>query len=134
MGTAVRLLFPKGRIWCFSKTVSHTETREATHIRSFPFTRYWILLYMSYETCNETLESSKILRPQLQKQSLKWSIWENSQDSHENTSNGALFKLKLHTDCMSLSCHRRVSEWIHTLYSAWMSRNSLLKAGVISDI
>ena len=28
--------------------------------------------------------------------------------------------------CMLLSCHVQVSEWIHTLYFAWMSRNSLL--------
>ena len=34
--------------------------------------------------------------------------------------------------CMFLSCHVRVSEWIHTLYFSWMSRNSLLEAGAKS--
>ena len=32
-------------------------------------------------------------------------------------------------DCMLLSCHVRVSEWIHALEFAWMLRNSLLEAG-----
>ena len=27
-------------------------------------------------------------------------------------------------DCMLLSCHVRVSEWIHTLWFTWMSRNA----------
>ena len=29
-------------------------------------------------------------------------------------------------DCMLLSCHVQVSEWIHNLWFAWMSRNSFL--------
>ena len=37
-------------------------------------------------------------------------------------------------DCMLLSCHVRGSEWIFTLYFAWMLRNSLLKAGTISEV
>ena len=37
-------------------------------------------------------------------------------------------------DCMLLSCHVLVSEWIHTFYFAWMSRNSLLKTGVLSEV
>ena len=32
-------------------------------------------------------------------------------------------------DCMLLSCHERVSEWIHALEFAWMPRNFLLEAG-----
>ena len=35
--------------------------------------------------------------------------------------------------CMFLSCHLRVSEWIHTIV-AWMSRNSLLEAGAESEV
>ena len=37
-------------------------------------------------------------------------------------------------DCMLLSCHVRVSEWIHTLQFPWMSRNTLLKADVVSKV
>ena len=37
-------------------------------------------------------------------------------------------------DCMLLSYHVRVSEWIHTLECAKISRNSLLEAGVISEV
>ena len=37
-------------------------------------------------------------------------------------------------DYMLLSCHVRISEWIHALWFAWMSRNSLLQAGTISQI
>ena len=36
--------------------------------------------------------------------------------------------------CMSLSCHVRASEWIHTSVVAWMSRNSLLKTGAMSKV
>ena len=37
-------------------------------------------------------------------------------------------------DCMLLLCHLCVSEWIQTLYFGWMSRNSLLGAGAISEV
>ena len=37
-------------------------------------------------------------------------------------------------DCMLLSCHARVSEWIHTFIVAWMSRSSFLKTGAISEV
>ena len=36
--------------------------------------------------------------------------------------------------CMLLSYHVRVSEWIHILQFAWISRNSLLEAGAISEV
>ena len=36
--------------------------------------------------------------------------------------------------CILLSCHVGVPEWIHTLYFAWMSRNSLLEVGTISKV
>ena len=39
--------------------------------------------------------------------------------------------IKLYFDFMSLSCHLLVSEWIYTLWFAWMSRNSLLEVGAI---
>ena len=42
----------------------------------------------------------------------------------------SLLLKKTSIDCMLLSCHIRVSEWIHALQFAWMSRNSLLTAGV----
>ena len=44
------------------------------------------------------------------------------------------FKETKLSDCMLLSCHVRVSEWIHTLWFALMSRKSLLEAGSISEI
>ena len=34
-------------------------------------------------------------------------------------------------DCILLSCQLPVSGWIHTLKFAWVSRNSLLEAGII---
>ena len=34
---------------------------------------------------------------------------------------------------MFLSCHVRVSEWIYTIV-AWMSKDSLLKTGAISEV
>ena len=37
-------------------------------------------------------------------------------------------------DCMLLSCHVRVPEWIHTLYFAWMSRNSFVEASTIFEV
>ena len=37
-------------------------------------------------------------------------------------------------DCIVLSCHTIVTEWIHTHIVAWMSRNSLLEAGAISEV
>ena len=37
-------------------------------------------------------------------------------------------------DCILLSCHVRVSEWIYTLKFVWMSRNFLLQAGAISEV
>ena len=37
-------------------------------------------------------------------------------------------------DCMLLSCHVWVSEWIYTLWFAWMSRNALLKADTVSEV
>ena len=37
-----------------------------------------------------------------------------------------------HENCMLLTCHVRVSDWIHTLCFTWMSKNSLLEAGAIS--
>ena len=36
-------------------------------------------------------------------------------------------------DCMFLSCHVRISKWIHTIV-AWISKNSLLETGAISEI
>ena len=36
-------------------------------------------------------------------------------------------------DCMFLSCHVRISEWIYTIV-AWMSRNSLFETGVKSEV
>ena len=35
-------------------------------------------------------------------------------------------------ECMFLSCHVRVSEWIHIV--AWMWRNSLLETGAKSEV
>ena len=37
-------------------------------------------------------------------------------------------------DCMLLSCHVQVSQWIYTPEFAWMPRNSLLEPGAISKI
>ena len=37
-------------------------------------------------------------------------------------------------DCMLLSCHVRVSEWIHTLFFVWMSGNTLHEAGAKSKV
>ena len=37
-------------------------------------------------------------------------------------------------DCLLLSYHVRVSEWIYTLKFALMSRNSLLEGGAISEV
>ena len=37
-------------------------------------------------------------------------------------------------DCKLLSCYIQVSEWIPTLQFAWMSRNSLLEPGAMSEI
>ena len=34
----------------------------------------------------------------------------------------------------NLSCHVRVSEWIYTLWFAWMSWDALPKAGAISEL
>ena len=36
-------------------------------------------------------------------------------------------------DCILLSCHLEVSEWIYTLWFAWKTRNSLFQAGAISE-
>ena len=44
-----------------------------------------------------------------------------------------LKKLKSLSVCY-YRCHTRVLEWIHTLLFAWMSRNSLLEAGAISEV
>ena len=37
-------------------------------------------------------------------------------------------------DCILLSFNVQVSEWIHALWFAWMSRNSLLKADAIYEV
>ena len=37
-------------------------------------------------------------------------------------------------DCMFLSCHMRVLEWIYTLVVTWMPRSSLLETGAISEL
>ena len=39
---------------------------------------------------------------------------------------------RIFKDCMLLSCHVRVSDWIYKF--AWISRNSLLEAGTISEV
>ena len=36
-------------------------------------------------------------------------------------------------DCMFLSYHVRILDWTHSIV-AWMSRNSLLEAGAISEV
>ena len=37
------------------------------------------------------------------------------------------------SNCMFLSCHVHVSDWLHTIV-AWMSRDSLLETGAISEV
>ena len=38
------------------------------------------------------------------------------------------------SNCMLWSCHVRVSEWIHTVLFAWISRNSLLEKVTITEV
>ena len=67
-----------------------------------------------------------------QPESLCWTFrgFNKGKDLNQSRRKYIFFKPKVvQIDCMFLSCHVYVSEWIHSIV-AWMSRNSLLGAGI----
>ena len=114
------------------KTKKKTESKNALKITKYKlgYEYYWSILANQYYCCWLLLknavkisksneyhpESPLILKPCL----IPINFWTNASAICFN--------------CILLSCHVRVSEWIHTLKFAWMSRNSLLEAGAISEV
>ena len=58
----------------------------------------------------------------------------NNQTKNRIWSKRKLFFMYNFTCLYVITCHVRVSEWIYTLWFAWMPRNSLLEAGAISEV
>ena len=54
--------------------------------------------------------------------------------SPQNSSQKIESKTEMTVCYYHMLCHVQVSGWIYTLKFAWMSRNSLLQAGAISEV